>query len=76
MRKRAFVIAAITISSIIFLLGFWQTVFSTRWSAPQAATDVIGSPFISKQGNAGDKVIVIAKMASENVDWVTDGLPE
>jgi len=38
--------------------------------------DIIGNDWIVKGPDAEDKVIVIAKMAEENIDWVTNDLKE
>lgn len=37
--------------------------------------DVIETP-VPIQGNPGDKVIVMAKLAEEHTDWVQEELPE
>lgn len=78
MRRRGLLAAAACIAFIIFTVGLWQTSFPQRWFTPKRTADpnadVIGSSWISKGENAGDKVVVIAKMTNENVDWVTNDL--
>lgn len=78
MRRKPGVVAAaaLFLSLIVLLLGFWRNTSSSHWSAPRDDPDIIGSPFISKGKDAGDKVIVIATMATDNAGWVADSLPE
>lgn len=76
MRRKAVVAAAAFISSCLLLLGLWHTSLSTTtWKPHHIDTEAIGSPWIDATDHAEDKVIVVAKMQSENVSWVFEGLP-
>ena len=73
MRPKGIFAGALLLSLVLF---FW--IWQRSWSKsdlPQNA-DVIGSSFIAKGPEAEDKVIVIAKMKEENVDWLFDDLKE
>jgi len=77
MRKRALQVAAACLASTLLLLGLWKTSFRVTGTAqPVPMADIIGNDWIVKGPDAEDKVIVIAKMAEENIDWVTNDLKE
>lgn len=74
MRRRGLLAAAAFLASTVFLMGLWHT-STTRWSTKHIDADAIGSSWIEKGEKAEDKAIIIAKMSSENTDWVTNDLP-
>ena len=68
----AFVVALLLLASVAWLswpvlLKPWHSTFDTY---------TYGSSHLFKGPQAGDKVIVMAKMEGDNVEWVTDRLPD
>lgn len=50
------------------------TYIATSWGNTFQHGTVENIPAL--RGEAGDKVIIMAKLEKENTDWVSDGLPE
>lgn len=78
MTKRKVVLVA-SFTCIISLLLLWHS-FHNRIPLPPPSTTgystPLGSSYISKSPEAQDKVIVMAKMSAESVDWATNELQE
>lgn len=76
MRRRWLDLAAVCIVLTIFMLMYQRSYFYS-WTKENAAVGLdIGSDWIEKGPLAEDKVVVIAKMTNESVDWVSENLQE
>ena len=80
LRYRLLVPASLTVGFLIFLkvrgLEIWD-----QYDVPAYVGDYLGfgdgtNDKVPLVGEAGDRVIVMAKMEKENTDWVSDYLPE
>lgn len=71
MRRKAVIFSAVTLCILLIL---W---LSPSLSQPQRTLrEDYDNPYIFKGPKAEDKVLVLAKIRKENVDWVQKELPE
>jgi len=71
MRRKAVVFSAVTLFVLLYL-WFSDPLFSPR----RTSEDDYDNPYVYKGPQAEDKVLVMAKIKRENVNWVRKELPE
>lgn len=78
--RRPHILAALgCLVSLVYLAIFWRSSFTESRVYPKIIrlfNSEIGADWIHSSNVTEDKVIVIAKMTDENVDWVYNDLKE
>lgn len=71
MRRKTLVFSAVTLFVLVLL---WLS--PPLSSPPRTSEEDYDNPYIFKGPKAEDKVVVLAKIKKESVDWVQKELPE
>lgn len=71
MRRKAVVYSTVTLFVLLYL---WLS--GSLSSPPRTSEDDYDNPYVYKGPKAEDKVLVLAKIKKERVDWVRKELPE